>query len=67
MEKQAKPYMNSYLAGFLLGLVLLASFVVTGRGLGASGTAKSTVILWWERLPLNTPPIMNFTKMQQDR
>lgn len=44
MEKQAKPYMNSYLAGFLLGLVLLASFVVTGRGLGASGTAKSTVI-----------------------
>jgi uncharacterized membrane protein YedE/YeeE len=33
----AKPYWNSYVAGALLGVVLLASFVVTGRGLGASG------------------------------
>lgn len=32
-----KPYWNSYLAGLALGLVLLATFVVTGRGLGASG------------------------------
>lgn len=36
--------MNPYLAGFLLGLVLLAAFFVTGRGLGASGAAKSVVI-----------------------
>jgi hypothetical protein len=35
-----RPYWNPYLAGFVLGLVLLASFVVTGRGLGASGTFK---------------------------
>jgi uncharacterized membrane protein YedE/YeeE len=33
----AKPYANPYLAGILLGLVLLASFVVLGTGLGASG------------------------------
>ena len=32
-----KNYMNPYLAGFLLGLVLLATIFVTGRGLGASG------------------------------
>ena len=32
-----RPYWNSYAAGVLLGLVLLASFVLTGRGLGASG------------------------------
>jgi hypothetical protein len=32
-----KPYMNPYLAGVLLGLVLLASFVILGAGLGASG------------------------------
>jgi uncharacterized protein len=44
METKPKPYMNSYLAGFLLGLVLLAAFFVTGRGLGASGAAKSVVI-----------------------
>lgn len=32
-----RPYTNPYAAGVLLGLVLLASFVVAGRGLGASG------------------------------
>lgn len=36
--------MNPYLAGFLLGLVLLASIFVTGRGLGASGASKSVVV-----------------------
>lgn len=32
-----KPLLNPYVAGFCLGLVLLGSFVVMGRGLGASG------------------------------
>ena len=37
-DKQIKSdrYMNPYLAGVLLGLVLLASFLVLGAGLGAS-------------------------------
>ena len=34
-------YMNPYLAGFLLGLVLLLAIFVSGRGLGASGAIKS--------------------------
>ncbi len=34
-------YMNPYLAGFLLGLVLLVTIFLTGRGLGASGAFKS--------------------------
>jgi len=37
------PYMNPYLAGVGLGLVLLAAFVFMGRGLGASGAFSSTV------------------------
>jgi uncharacterized protein len=37
-------YMNSYLAGFLLGLVLLTTIFITGRGLGASGAVKSAVV-----------------------
>ena len=32
-----QPYTNPYLAGVLLGVVLLASFVFLGAGLGASG------------------------------
>lgn len=35
-EIAKKEYMNPYLAGFLLGLTLLASFLVLGTGLGAS-------------------------------
>ncbi len=41
--RKAQPYANPYLAGIGLGLVLLASFVVMGRGLGASGAANSLV------------------------
>jgi hypothetical protein len=37
-------YMNPYLAGFLLGLVLLATILLTGRGLGASGAVKSVAV-----------------------
>ena len=37
-------YMNPYLAGFFLGLVLLATIYITGRGLGASGAIKSVVV-----------------------
>lgn len=33
----SRPYANPYVAGAALGLVLLASFVFAGRGLGASG------------------------------
>ncbi|MBK8550906.1 MAG: YeeE/YedE family protein [Ignavibacteria bacterium] len=37
-------YMNPYLAGFFLGLLLLVTIFITGRGLGASGAFKSGVI-----------------------
>lgn len=37
-------YMNPYLAGFLLGLILLATVFITGRGLGASGAVKSVYV-----------------------
>lgn len=39
--RAAAPYTNPYLAGIGLGLVLLAAFVVMGRGLGASGAFKA--------------------------
>ncbi len=38
-----RPYMNPYLAGLGLGLVLLSAFVIMGRGLGASGAFSSAV------------------------
>jgi uncharacterized membrane protein YedE/YeeE len=41
--KASEPYMNPYLAGVGLGLVLLAAFVIMGRGLGASGAFTSVV------------------------
>jgi hypothetical protein len=40
-----QPYTSPYLAGIGLGLVLLAAFVLMGRGLGASG-AFNAVAAW---------------------
>ena len=37
MSERAKPYMNPYVAGTLLGIVLFLAFFITGSGLGASG------------------------------
>ncbi len=42
-QKQTK-YMNPYVAGLLLGLTLLASVFIAGRGLGASGAVKGAVV-----------------------
>lgn len=39
-----KKYMNPYIAGTLLGLVLLSAMVIAGRGLGASGGLKYCVV-----------------------
>jgi len=40
-----KPYINPYLAGTLLGLVLFFAFFVTGNGLGASGGLNRMLVL----------------------
>ncbi|MFA3782672.1 YeeE/YedE thiosulfate transporter family protein [Melioribacteraceae bacterium 4301-Me] len=47
---EAKPYSNPYLVGFGLGLVLLATFVIMGRGLGASGAMSSIVAVTVDKL-----------------
>jgi uncharacterized membrane protein YedE/YeeE len=39
-----KPFMNPYLAGIGLGIVLLLAFVIMGRGLGASGAMSSSLV-----------------------
>jgi len=61
-----QKYMNPYLAGFLLGLVLLATIYVTGRGLGASGAVKSVVMSAIQeaapRHSNNTPFISSYTR-----
>lgn len=36
----AKPYINPYLGGTLLGVVLFLAFLLTGGGLGASGAVN---------------------------
>lgn len=40
--KSPRPYADPYVAGTGLGLVLLAAFVIAGRGLGASGAFASS-------------------------
>lgn len=42
MPRAPQTYADPYLSGVALGLVLLAAFVVSGRGLGASGAFAAT-------------------------
>src|SRR5262249_24134663 len=41
MNRKRVPYCDPYFAGVGIGLVLLAAYVVAGRGLGASGAFAS--------------------------
>lgn len=41
---RSRKYLNPYLGGVLLGLVLLSANYISGRGLGASGALKSALV-----------------------
>lgn len=43
-KDRSRRYLNPYIGGVFLGLVLLAANFVAGRGLGASGALKSAVV-----------------------
>lgn len=44
IEKNRHVYWNPYFGGLLLGLLIVFTFFMTGRGLGASGAMKSSVV-----------------------
>jgi len=44
MIKNKYHYMNPYIAGVLLGMVLIMAFYFSGHGIGASGAVKSVVV-----------------------
>jgi len=43
-NEKTHKYINPYLGGFMLGLVLLSAYVAGGHGLGSSGAVKNMVI-----------------------
>ena len=45
-KKETRPYINPYLGGLLLGLVLFASFFISGNGLGASGGVNRILVFF---------------------
>lgn len=56
-DRRAQPtqYMNPLMAGILLGVVLLATFVITGHGLGATGfTTRLTAWIGMHVAPVAT-------------
>lgn len=42
-KKEAYPYWNPYVVGVGIGLLIILSFVVTGRGLGAVGAFNGVI------------------------
>ncbi len=60
-------YMNPYLAGFFLGLVLLSAFFFSGRGLGASGAISRTVVSCVDAIvPSHSESNEYYAKLTQD-
>ncbi|MDY0098166.1 MAG: YeeE/YedE thiosulfate transporter family protein [Bacteroidales bacterium] len=57
---RSRRYLNPYVGGVLLGLVLLAANFVSGRGLGASGAVKSVVAASIEVVDKDAPGKMPF-------
>lgn len=55
-------YLNPYLGGVLLGLVLLAANFVSGRGLGASGAIKSAIVTTMTTVAPSTTETSGFVK-----
>lgn len=45
-KRERRPYINPYLAGALLGLVMFASFFISGNGLGASGGINRILVFF---------------------
>ena len=43
-DKKPAPFLNPYFGGILLGVLLIMTFYITGRGLGATGAIKSSVV-----------------------
>jgi uncharacterized protein len=43
-QKNRHVYWNPYFGGFLLGILIIFTFYLTGRGIGASGALKSGVV-----------------------
>ena len=59
--REPKPYTNPYLAGAFLGLVLFASFFLTGNGLGASGGLNRILVFFEDLIApnhVNTTPYL---------
>jgi len=44
MSKNKNKYMNSYVAGFLMGLLIIAAYYFSGEGLGSSGGYRDVAI-----------------------
>ena len=44
LDEHRPKYINPYFGGVLLGLLVLLTVYITGRGLGASGAIKSAVV-----------------------
>ena len=62
METKKTKYLNPYVGGVLLGLVLLAANFISGRGLGASGAMKSVVVTSIQAVAPSSSQNLGFVK-----
>jgi hypothetical protein len=65
--ERSQRFWNPYLGGIALGLVLAASFIVSGRGLGASGAAYHVALAGLDAVaPAHVASVPYFNQGEQD-
>ena len=69
-NRPAKEYVNPYLGGVLLGIVLFLSFFISGNGLGASGTLSRVAVFFEDLIAPGhvdrTPYLLKFAGGSKD-
>lgn len=66
--ERSKKYLNPYVGGVFLGLVLVAAFFFSGRGLGASGAIKSVTMAGVETIaPAYTEDALYYQESKEAR
>lgn len=60
-HQEARPYLNPYMGGIILGLVLFLAYLFTGNGLGASGGMNRVLVYFQDMVVphhVNTTPYL---------
>ena len=65
-ENKRHVYWNPYFGGLMLGLLMILTFYITGRGLGATGGSKDAIVATVQKVAPNYAKTSDYYKRYYD-